>query len=185
MEKKLITKLLIIYINICHEQATKMATVATEQELNTKLKELGVDCKVLEHKTITTMAQGKEIMSKLEGVVPINLLLKDKKGSLYLLIKTLENKTPFRKIGRVVKVKGLQMVSKEQFSAILKVPHGSATVFALLNDKEHTIKVIVDKTIPSDGLINFHPLRNDATMTISYEGMERFINDLGNEILYF
>lgn len=41
------------------------------------LKELGITYTVLEHKVITTMEQGKEIMKKLDGIVPICLFLKD------------------------------------------------------------------------------------------------------------
>ncbi len=149
------------------------------------LKELDIEYTVLEHDVIKTMAEGKEIMTKLEGVIPINLLLKDKSNTRYLLVKQMENKTKFKTIGKTIKAKSLQMEAKSALSEVLSVPEGCATIFALLNDTNHDIVVIIDASIPKDGKVNFHPLRNDATMTISYEDMVRFIEHLGNEIRYF
>lgn len=149
------------------------------------LEDLSIDYFVLEHDVITTMEQGKEIMTKLEGVVPINLLLKDSAGNRYLLIKNMENRTKFGDIGKVIGAKSLQLEARTALSEVLHVPEGCATVFALLNDTEHKITVVIDTSIPADGKINFHPLRNNATMTLKYTDVLRFLDRLGNPVKYF
>jgi Ala-tRNA(Pro) deacylase len=156
-----------------------------DSALLTILKDLGVEYSVLEHDVITTMEQGKEIMKKLDGVVPINLLMKDSTGNRYLLIKQMENKTKFGDIGKVIGAKSLQLEARTALSEVLHVPEGCATVFALLNDTEHKITVLIDSSIPADGQINFHPLRNNATLTLTYADMLRFVDKLGNPIKYF
>ncbi|NIO44948.1 MAG: prolyl-tRNA synthetase associated domain-containing protein [Candidatus Aenigmarchaeota archaeon] len=124
-------------------------------------------------------------MKKLEGVVPINLLLKDNNDDLYLMIRQMSTQIKFKTLSKKIGTKGLQLTKRSALSEILSVPEGCATVFALLNDPENKIVVLVDDTIPKDGKVNFHPLRNDATMTISYEDMVKFVEDCGNEIRYF
>ena len=145
------------------------------------LTNLDIKHTILNHKVITTMAQGAEIMTQLEGSVPVNLLLKDKQGQHYLMIKNMENKSKLKSLN----IKGLQMESRSALPDLLKVPEGCATVFALLNDPKHEIIVLIDKTIPENDKVNFHPLRNNATMTIEYNDMIRFVEHLGNEIMYF
>lgn len=167
------------------EQSEQPAQPSIDPILAAKFDELSIAHQTLEHPEIRTMEAGREIMQRLEGVVPVNLLLKDKTGNRYLLIKTIENKTKFKDIGKAANAKALQMEARTALSEILNVPEGCATVFALLNDTEHAITVIIDDTIPKDSKINFHPLRNDATTTISYEDMIKFIQSLGNRIVYF
>lgn len=165
--------------------AQSSAQPSIDPTLAAKFDELSISHQTLEHPVIRTMEAGREIMQRLEGVVPVNLLLKDKAGNRYLLIKTMDNKTKFKVIGKAANAQALQMEARAALSEILNVPEGCATVFALLNDAEHAITVIIDDTIPKDSKINFHPLRNDATTTISYEDMIKFIQSLGNRIVYF
>jgi len=154
-----------------------------DPKLKQVLDELNIEYTVLEHDLITTMEQGKEIMEKLEGVVPINLLLKDKSGNHYLMVKKMGNNEKFKTIAKKVGTKSLQMEARSALPEILKVPPGCATIFGLMNDPN--IVLLVDESIPKDGKVNFHPLRNDATMTISHEDMIKFVEHLGNEIKYF
>ena len=61
----------------------------------------------------------------------------------------------------------------------------SLCLFGLINDSEKKIStIIIDENIPKDSAINFHPLRNDATSTISYQDMIKFIEHLKYPIKY-
>lgn len=157
-----------------------------EQKLYAVLDGIGIHHTTLYHKVVTTMDEGKEIMKQLEGNVLVNLLLKDNTGQLYLVIKMMTTKLNFKDLAtKTLKVKSTNMPPKEVMTSKLAVPVGCATVFALCNDASHEIKVLIDNNIPKDQKVNFHPMRNDATTTISYDDMIKYINHLNKEIIYF
>ena len=58
----------------------------------------------------------------------------------------------------------------------MKVPITCPTLFGIINDGEKVISsVIIEEGIAKDKPINFNSMRPDATTTISYESMIRFI----------
>lgn len=143
---------------------------------------LNIQYQILDHEVITTMEQGMEIMKKLQGVVPVNIFLKDKKDNYYLMIKNMNNKMKINEIGKKLNIKDLQSVKSDMMQEVLQVPSGCVTVFALVNAK---FTILIDEMIPKDGLINFHPLVNNKTMTISYDDMIKFIKYYECNFIYF
>ena len=55
---------------------------------------------------------------------------------------------------------------------------GMVSIFGLLNNKDHDIKVFIDKAITYENKITFHPNDNTATMFISVNDMYKFLNTL-------
>ena len=58
---------------------------------------------------------------------------------------------------------------------------GSVTAFGLINDKAHKVRFVLDRTLAEAELVNFHPLTNTATTTVSQMGFRRFLAALGIE----
>ena len=65
----------------------------------------------------------------------------------------------------------------------LGVAQGSVTPFALMNDTQHQVRLVLDECLfdRSDDFLNFHPLSNDATTSITVEGFSRFLKATGHE----
>ena len=61
----------------------------------------------------------------------------------------------------------------------LGVTPGSVTAFALINDPEHTVRFVLDQALMSHDIVNFHPLKNDATTAIRSSDLVRFLTALG------
>jgi Ala-tRNA(Pro) deacylase len=55
------------------------------------------------------------------------------------------------------------------------------TLFALINDPERRVTLLLDEGLFAHDPVNFHPLRNDATTAISPADMLKFIRALGRE----
>jgi Ala-tRNA(Pro) deacylase len=55
------------------------------------------------------------------------------------------------------------------------------TLFALINDPEKRVTLILDEGFFAHDPVSFHPLRNDATTAISPADMLKFIRSLGRE----
>jgi Ala-tRNA(Pro) deacylase len=62
----------------------------------------------------------------------------------------------------------------------LGVEPGSVTPFAVINDKTARVAVILDAAMMRNETLNFHPLRNTATTTISREGLLKFLEATGH-----
>ena len=63
----------------------------------------------------------------------------------------------------------------------LGVTPGSVTLFALINDAAHRVRLVLDKALLDHATVNFHPLTNAATTEISRGDMLRFLTSLGVE----
>ena len=158
-----------------------------EEKLYQKFADLGIGHKTLRHEVITTMAQGAEIMKKLEGTVCMNLLLVDKDDHYYLVVKNVNSgRLDTNKLGKKLGIQKLTLAKADMLDKLLKVPKGSATIFAVSNVVNVIgTSILIDSSIPKDQSVNFHPMRNDATTTISYDDMIKYVNHYGCTVLYF
>jgi len=163
--------------------ATASASAMSETDIYAKLETLGTAYQVLRHKAITTMDEGKEIMTQLQGCVPANLFLRDKSGVFYLLVKNMGTKIKFSDLEKTIGTTKLSMVKSNVMTDILSVPAGCVSVFALENKSAEKVIVLIDDSIDKSSKINFHPLVNSATVTIDYVSMIEFIKSCGNAYL--
>jgi tryptophanyl-tRNA synthetase len=151
-------------------------TTEDEDRLYKVLDDLKISHTTLYHNVIKTMTEGKEIATKVNGTVCKNLLLMNiVNGQYYLYICNGNTKTNISKVGKEIGVKKLQMAPRDALQKVLHVPEGCATLFSLINDTNHKVGVLIDANIPETEPVNFHPMRNDATTTISYADMFKFL----------
>jgi len=71
--------------------------------------------------------------------------------------------------------------SAELLLEVLGVPPGSVTPFAVINDSEGSVRVVLDEGMLALDPLNFHPLRNDRTTAISPDDLLRFLRATGHE----
>ncbi|MGB9144116.1 MAG: YbaK/EbsC family protein, partial [Aestuariivirga sp.] len=57
---------------------------------------------------------------------------------------------------------------------------GSVTPFGLINDKNVRTNVILDASMMENELLNYHPLKNDATTAIRAVDLLTFIRSCGH-----
>jgi Ala-tRNA(Pro) deacylase len=63
----------------------------------------------------------------------------------------------------------------------LGVTPGSVTLFALINDRDRQVTLLLDEGFFAYNPVNFHPLRNDATTAVSPADMLTFCRAVGHE----
>ena len=66
---------------------------------------------------------------------------------------------------------------------MLGVTPGSVTPFALINDREARVRVVVDESLLAFAEINCHPLENTATTRLATGDLISFIRACGHEPL--
>ncbi|MGC1779305.1 MAG: YbaK/EbsC family protein [Xanthobacteraceae bacterium] len=63
---------------------------------------------------------------------------------------------------------------------LLGVQPGSVTPFAAINDTACRVTIVLDAAMMAQPLLNFHPLANTGTTTISREGLLKFLEATGH-----
>ena len=61
----------------------------------------------------------------------------------------------------------------------LGVAPGAVTIFALINDAERRVRLVLDAVLARAEQVNFHPLVNTATTGVSRDGLRRFLEAVG------
>jgi Ala-tRNA(Pro) deacylase len=59
---------------------------------------------------------------------------------------------------------------------------GAVSIFTLINDSEHRVKLALDASLMEAKTIYFHPLVNDMTLGISPAGLRQFLEISGHEV---
>lgn len=161
----------------------------TEKELYEKLKELGItDYTVKEHPPLFSVEDVIANDCMMPGLNFKNLLIKDKKADTYYLViledsRKMENKyfKEFTGWGKI------RFAHPEELFEKMGLKPGSVSPYGLLNNSEHDIIIVVDHSIieaAEDELINFHPNRNTATLTVKKHQFVKYLESLGNKIIW-
>ncbi|MBE7636214.1 prolyl-tRNA synthetase associated domain-containing protein [Sneathiella sp. P13V-1] len=153
----------------------------TPDELFEKLDQFGIKVETHHHKPVFTVEDAQTVSRTLAGGHSKNLFLKDKNGDLYLLVCLENTKVNLKALKKQIGAKNLSFGKPELLEEVLGVTPGSVTPFALINDTEHRVKVLLDSLMMEEEFLNFHPLINDKTTQISQEGLKSFIEQTGHE----
>ncbi len=145
------------------------------------LDELEIEHNTHEHEAIFTVEQGKEIKSKLPGGHTKNLFLKDKSGFLYLICALGETQIPINRLHKHLGCKRLSFAKPDLMEEVLGVSPGSVCLFAVMNDKESRVQLVLDKALLDHEVVNFHPLENTATTAITTKDMLKFAEATGHK----
>ncbi len=161
----------------------------TEKDLYAKLQELGItDYTVKEHPPLFSVEDVIANDCMMPGLNFKNLLIKDKKAETYYLViledsRKMENKyfKEFTGWGKI------RFAHPEELYEKMGLKPGSVSPYGLLNNDEHDIIIVVDHAIAGadkDELINFHPNRNTATLTVKKHQFVKYLESLGNKIIW-
>ncbi len=156
---------------------------ATPQTLFALLDRIGITHTTVSHPAMFTVEEGRDIVSKIPGGHTKNLFLKDKNGGYFLLVALQHTRIDLKGLPRLIGSGRLSFGSADLLRAILKVEPGSVTPFALVNDTEARVRVVLDRAMLAHDILNFHPLINTMTTAIGRDALVRFLQATGHEPL--
>lgn len=154
---------------------------ATEEDLFARFDALGISHQTLRHRPVFTVDEGADIKAQLPGGHTKNLFLKDKKGALYLISAIAETRIDLNAVSKLIGAARFSFGSAELLLEHLGATPGSVTVYAVINDPEHKVRLILDEALFAHDPVNFHPLRNDATTAVNPADLLKFVRALGRE----
>jgi len=139
----------------------------------------GVDHATTDHAAVFRVGEGEGIKDGIAGAHTKNLFLKDAKGRLWLVSAKDDTAIDLKRLHTVIGSARLSFGPAELMAETLGVTPGSVTAFALVNDTQRRVSFVLDRALAEAAQVNFHPLTNTATTTVSQAGFRRFLESLG------
>jgi Ala-tRNA(Pro) deacylase len=153
----------------------------TRDALFKALENLGIETETVEHPAVFTVAESDKVEVPLPGAHTKNLFLKDDKGRLFLVIAGSDTRVDLKALSKRLPAGRFSFGKPELLMEALGVTPGSVTAFAVINDTQQRVAVVVDQALLTHDTINCHPLENTATTNIAREDLLRFIRSTGHE----
>jgi Ala-tRNA(Pro) deacylase len=148
--------------------------------LFTRLQELGIPTTTVEHPAMFTVEQSVSIRESIPGAHTKNLFVTDKDGHKVLVVAKDDTRVDLKALAKRLSVGRFSFGKSDMLEAVLGVPVGSVTPFALINPPAAGVIVVVDAALMDFTEVNCHPLVNTATTRLKTQDLIRFIEACGH-----
>lgn len=149
-----------------------------------RLDALGIAYELTEHKEVFTIEEMEKEGICDKGTVCKNFFLRDYKGKRhFLVVLDKDRQLEIQSIRGEINSSRLSFASEERLKEHLKLRPGAVGPFALLNDGEKKVELVLDAGLEGNPRLGFHPNDNRATLWISYEDLLRYIEDTGHSFV--
>jgi Ala-tRNA(Pro) deacylase len=136
-----------------------------------------------DHPAVYTVADVKRLVPPLPAARTKNLFLRDHKGRRhFLVIVPADKRVNIKVLNTAIGSSRLSFGSANRLQKFLGVDPGSVTIFALVNDRDHKVEVIIDESLWEQKAFQFHPLVNTSTLVVSNDHLKRFLTLTGHDV---
>ena len=112
------------------------------------------------------------------------ILTNKKKEKFFMIVLEDEKKLDVKNLQKLLWEAKLSFASEEYILQEVWVKIWHISPFALINNEKKDLKIIFDLELKWVDL-GFHPLRNDKTIVLNMNDMEKFLEKINFEYLYF
>ena len=154
---------------------------ATRADLIAFLETNRIAVSTVEHPPLFTVGESQALRGEIPGGHTKNLFLKDKKDRIYLVVAEENADIDMKTLHKRIDSARLSFGKPELLGEVLGVIPGSVTPFGIINDTGRRVTVVLDAALLRHDRLNFHPLENTATSTISRDDFLAFLRHAGHE----
>jgi Ala-tRNA(Pro) deacylase len=156
-----------------------------ESPVVARLRELSIAFERFEHPPVATVEEASQYWAPIDATHCKNLFLRNQKGNRnYLVVLVASKKADLRAVADQIGDGKLSFASPERLMTHLGLTPGSVSPFGLINDREHAVRVVLDRALTSAARLSFHPNINTATFVVSAADFARFLNACRNPVQY-
>ena len=155
------------------------------KELIKLLNEKGYEYRNNKHKALFTVSDSIKLRGEIKGSHSKNLFLKNKKNNFYLISCNELSEIKLKYISKSLGMGNVSFAREEYLLDLMGVKPGSVTPFGLLNNTDNKIELYLEESLYSAELVNFHPLINTATITMSSKDFVDFMIENKKKIHIF
>lgn len=147
------------------------------------LDQLEIPFQRVDHEVTPTIEACHQIDELLQTEICKNLFLcNTQKTKFYLLLISGDKKFKTKDLSHQIGSARLSFADAEHMEQYLGVTPGSVSVLGLMNDKEHHVRLLIEKTVLNEEYIGCHPCINTASLKIKMEDLlNKFLPYTGHE----
>jgi len=153
---------------------------ATKDDLFARFAELGIKTETKTHDPVYTVEEARALRGEIAGGHCKNLFLKDKKGAVWLVVCLEDAQIDLKSLPEKIGSARISFGKPDLLMEVLGIEPGSVTPFALINDTETRVNVVLDARMIEHKIVNYHPLENTATTSIAANDLIEFIRSCGH-----
>ena len=153
----------------------------TSDALLQNLQKLDVSYALHKHEPIFTVEEGEHLKASIPGLHCRNLFLRDKKKKMFLVVAANETKIDLKKLSSVLECARFSFGSADRLWENLGIRQGSVNPFCIMNDADHNVRIILDKHMMDQDIVNYHPMDNAMTIGLSPADLIRFIKSTNHD----
>jgi Ala-tRNA(Pro) deacylase len=155
---------------------------ASPDDLFAFLDRLGIAHTTVTHPPLFTVEQSQALRGTIAGRHTKNLFVKDKKDKVFLLVVPEDAVIELKSMHKLLGASGrFSFASAALMQELLGVEPGSVTPFGVINDKTSRVNVVLDATMMTNGILNYHPLVNTMTTSIASADLVTFLKATGHD----
>ena len=148
-----------------------------------RLDELGVSHSTIDHPAVFTVEEAGRLRGRIPGAHSKNLFLRDKKERHWMVSCLAGRAVDLGWLAERLGTKRLTFCSKRRLVGYLGIRPGAVSPFAVINDVEGVVRVALDAELLETEPLNFHPMDNAKTTSVSRAGLMRFLKAENHEPL--
>lgn len=157
---------------------------ASPDDLFALLDRLGIAHSTVEHPPLFTVEESQSLRGEIAGGHSKNLFVKDKKSRLFLITAREDARLDLKRVHEAIGGSGrVSFGSGELLEEVWGVKPGSVTPFGAINDRDGRVTVVLERALLEEDPVNFHPLVNTATTSLTSVGLVAFLRETGHEPL--
>ena len=153
---------------------------ATPDDLFALLDRLGIAHQTVSHPPLFTVEASRRLRGSIPGGHTKNLFLRDKRGRVFLLCALEDAAIDLKGVHHRLDAGRFSFGSAALMRDLIGIEPGAVTPFALMNDTAGRVAVVLDAPMMRQENLNFHPLVNTMTTTISRDGLVKFLEATGH-----
>ena len=150
-----------------------------------RLVELGIASETIDHAPVFTVEESRELRGQMPGGHVKNLFLRNKKEEMWLVTVEESKRVDLKALGE--KLTGatggaakLSFGSPDRLMKHLGVIPGAVTPFAVINDKDRAVHMVLDRDLLSYDRVHAHPLVNFKATALAPQDLIRFLEAEGH-----
>ncbi len=153
----------------------------TPDELFAALTGLGIAHTTVTHPPVFTVEQAASLRGEIAGGHTKNLFLRDKKQALYLVVALEDAEIDLKGLHRRLGASGrFSFGSADLLREVWGVAPGAVTPFGAINDTQGRVTVVLDAAMMAHETLNYHPLVNTMTTSLSRDDLVKFLESTGH-----
>lgn len=151
------------------------------QKLLDIFKDHQIDYDLHTHPPLFTAEDAHKLSYEIKGAHSKNLFLRDKKKNFFLVSVLDGKRVDLKTLSKHFGAGHFSFGNADELLRLLGVIPGSVTPYGLINDRDHQVKFLLDTDFTHHEIVNFHPLRNDMTVSVRLTHFLNFFEMTGRK----